>query len=157
MAGKNGSLYAVLGVASDCSDADLRTAYRKLAMKWHPDKCGAAGSSAGGGAEAAKVRFQKIQGAYAVLSDPNKRILYDVGAYDSDGDDDRQFEELFLRPPAPAPPTSSSFRSAVPRGRWEVFKEKGRKNVECSRRPSFVLIIKLIDQEENDSDNDMTH
>uniref|UniRef100_A0A0E0AW66 J domain-containing protein n=1 Tax=Oryza glumipatula TaxID=40148 RepID=A0A0E0AW66_9ORYZ len=183
MAGKNGSLYAVLGVASDCSDADLRTAYRKLAMKWHPDKCGAAGSSAGGGAEAAKVRFQKIQGAYAVLSDPNKRILYDVGAYDSDGDDDgageilgdileamnktgptengknesfedlqRQFEELFLRPP-----TSSSFRSAVPRGRWEVFKEKGRKNVECSRRPSFVLIIKLIDQEENDSDNDMTH
>uniref|UniRef100_A0A0D9X8I8 J domain-containing protein n=1 Tax=Leersia perrieri TaxID=77586 RepID=A0A0D9X8I8_9ORYZ len=143
MAGKNGasggSLYAVLGVATDCSDAELRTAYRKLAMKWHPDKCGAAGSSAGG-AEAAKVRFQKIQGAYAVLSDPNKRILYDVGAYDSDGDDDgageilgdildamnqsgttdngknesfddlqRQFEELFLRPPAPSP---SSFRSA---------------------------------------------
>jgi hypothetical protein len=34
-------------------------------QKWHPDKCGAAGSSAGGGAEAAKVRFQKIQGAYA--------------------------------------------------------------------------------------------
>ncbi|CAL5005909.1 unnamed protein product [Urochloa decumbens] len=127
--GKNGvSLYAVLGVASDCSDADLRSAYRKLAMKWHPDKCAGAGSS-GGGADAAKARFQKIQGAYAVLSDPNKRILYDVGAYDSDGDDDgageilgdildamsqngpaengkgesledmqRQFEELFLRP-----------------------------------------------------------
>uniref|UniRef100_A0A0E0LVH8 J domain-containing protein n=1 Tax=Oryza punctata TaxID=4537 RepID=A0A0E0LVH8_ORYPU len=183
MAGKNGSLYAVLGVASDCSDADLRTAYRKLAMKWHPDKCGAAGSSAGGGVEAAKVRFQKIQGAYAVLSDPNKRILYDVGAYDSDDDGageilgdileamnktgpmengknesfedlQRQFEELFLRPPAP--PTSSSFRSAVPRGCWEVVQEKGRKNVECSRRPLFAT-DKLIDQEENDSDNDMTH
>ncbi|PAN35664.1 hypothetical protein PAHAL_6G224700 [Panicum hallii] len=129
--GKNGgrlSLYAVLGVASDCSDAELRSAYRKLAMKWHPDKCAGAGSSAGG-VDAAKARFQKIQGAYAVLSDPNKRILYDVGAYDSDGDDDgaweilgdildatsqagpaeqgkgesledlqRQFEELFLRP-----------------------------------------------------------
>ncbi|OEL30907.1 hypothetical protein BAE44_0008074 [Dichanthelium oligosanthes] len=129
--GKSGggvSLYAVLGVASDCSDAELRSAYRKLAMKWHPDKCAGAGSSAGGD-DAAKARFQKIQGAYAVLSDPNKRILYDVGAYDSDGDDDgageilgdildamsqagpaesgkgesleelqRQFEELFLRP-----------------------------------------------------------
>ncbi|KAK3123573.1 hypothetical protein QOZ80_8AG0632930 [Eleusine coracana subsp. coracana] len=126
--GGGSSLYAVLGVASDCSDADLRTAYRKLAMKWHPDKCAAAGSSAVA-VEAAKARFQKIQGAYAVLSDPNKRILYDVGAYDSDGDDDgqgeilgdileamskagpsengkaetledmqRQFEELFLRP-----------------------------------------------------------
>ncbi|KAL5222958.1 hypothetical protein ABZP36_027671, partial [Zizania latifolia] len=143
MASKNGgggSLYAVLGVTSDCSDAELRSAYRKLAMKWHPDKCGAAGSTTG--AEAAKTRFQKIQGAYAVLSDPNKRILYDVGACDSDGDDDgageilgdileamnqtsctengkkesfedlqRQFEELFLRQPLP-PTSSSSFRSA---------------------------------------------
>uniref|UniRef100_A0ACD5ZPM0 Uncharacterized protein n=1 Tax=Avena sativa TaxID=4498 RepID=A0ACD5ZPM0_AVESA len=89
-----GSLYAVLGVASDCSDAELRSAYRKLAMKWHPDKCAAAGSSGGGGVEAAKARFQKIQGAYAVLSDPNKRILYDVGAYDSDGEDDGAGEIL---------------------------------------------------------------
>uniref|UniRef100_A0A453J4Z1 J domain-containing protein n=1 Tax=Aegilops tauschii subsp. strangulata TaxID=200361 RepID=A0A453J4Z1_AEGTS len=71
--GKDG-LYAVLGVSSDCSDAELRSAYRKLAMKWHPDKCGS------GGVEAAKARFHKIQAAYAVLSDPNKRILYDVGA-----------------------------------------------------------------------------
>ncbi|KAG2584278.1 chaperone protein DnaJ-like [Panicum virgatum] len=93
---KNGggpSLYAVLGVASDCSDAELRSAYRKLAMRWHPDKCAGAGSSAGG-ADAAKARFQKIQGAYAVLSDPNKRILYDVGASDSDGDDDGAGEIL---------------------------------------------------------------
>ncbi|XP_040253830.1 uncharacterized protein [Aegilops tauschii subsp. strangulata] len=51
------------------------------ATKWHPDKCG-------GGSEAAKARFHKIQAAYAVLSDPNKRILYDVGAYDSDADDE---------------------------------------------------------------------
>uniref|UniRef100_A0A453JSV0 J domain-containing protein n=1 Tax=Aegilops tauschii subsp. strangulata TaxID=200361 RepID=A0A453JSV0_AEGTS len=55
-------LYAVLGVASDCSDAELRSAYRKLAMKWHPDKCG---SGSSGGSEAAKGRFQKIQAAYA--------------------------------------------------------------------------------------------
>ncbi|KAM0822030.1 hypothetical protein ACQ4PT_071770 [Festuca glaucescens] len=143
--GKNGagSLYAALGVASDCSDAELRAAYRKLAMKWHPDKCAAAGCS--GGVEAAKARFQKIQGAYAVLSDPNKRILYDVGAYDSHGDDDgageilgdileamnktphekgegesledlqMQFEELFLRPDAYARGSSSScsLRSGV--------------------------------------------
>uniref|UniRef100_A0A453J4S4 J domain-containing protein n=2 Tax=Triticinae TaxID=1648030 RepID=A0A453J4S4_AEGTS len=50
--GKDG-LYAVLGVSSDCSDAELRSAYRKLAMKWHPDKCGS------GGVEAAKARFHK--------------------------------------------------------------------------------------------------
>ncbi|CAD6245347.1 unnamed protein product [Miscanthus lutarioriparius] len=111
---KSSSLYAVLGVASDCSDAELRSAYRKLAMvgdlgpdsvialcllgvssspKWHPDKCAGAGSSAGS-ADAAKARFQKIQGAYAVLSDPNKRILYDVEAYDGEGDDDGAGEIL---------------------------------------------------------------
>uniref|UniRef100_A0A453JSM0 J domain-containing protein n=1 Tax=Aegilops tauschii subsp. strangulata TaxID=200361 RepID=A0A453JSM0_AEGTS len=60
-------LYAVLGVASDCSDAELRSAYRKLAMKWHPDKCG---SGSSGGSEAAKGRFQKIQAAYAVYVFP---------------------------------------------------------------------------------------
>ncbi|XP_044962602.1 chaperone protein DnaJ-like [Hordeum vulgare subsp. vulgare] len=141
--GKDG-LYAVLGVSSDCSDAELRSAYRKLAMKWHPDKCGSSG-----GAEAAKARFQKIQAAYAVLSDPNKRILYDVGAYDSDGDDEgageilgdileamnqtppqedgesesledlhKQFEELFLKPDAyksPPTPSSSSSKTRVSR------------------------------------------
>uniref|UniRef100_A0A804LVX0 J domain-containing protein n=1 Tax=Zea mays TaxID=4577 RepID=A0A804LVX0_MAIZE len=128
MAGRGGgsksSLYAALGVASDCSDAELRSAYRKLAMKWHPDKCAGAGSS-GGGADAAKARFQKIQGAYAVLSDPNKRILYDVGAYDGEGDDDdngkgesledlqRQFEELFLRPsPSSFSPNDAAGKSA---------------------------------------------
>ncbi|XP_010235192.1 uncharacterized protein LOC100823179 isoform X2 [Brachypodium distachyon] len=139
--GGGGGLYAVLGVASDCSASELRSAYKKLAMKWHPDKCADAGSS-GGGSEAAKARFQKIQGAYAVLSDPNKRILYDVGAYDSDGDDDgageilgdileamnqtvphengegdsleelqTQFEELFLRPDAYARPSKPSSSS----------------------------------------------
>ncbi|XP_051204850.1 uncharacterized protein [Lolium perenne] len=94
--GKNGAgnLYAALGVASDCSDAELRAAYRKLAMKWHPDKCAATATGSSSGVEAAKARFQKIQGAYAVLSDPNKRILYDVGAYDSDGDDDGAGEIL---------------------------------------------------------------
>jgi len=137
-----GGLYAVLGVSSDCSDAELRSAYRKLAMKWHPDKCG---SGSSGGSEAAKARFHKIQAAYAVLSDPNKRILYDVGAYDSDGDDEgageilgdfleamnhtpphqqedgegesledlhKQFEELFLKPDAYAYARSSKSSSS---------------------------------------------
>ncbi|XP_020168752.1 uncharacterized protein [Aegilops tauschii subsp. strangulata] len=108
MAGCGGGLYAVLGVSSDCSDAELRSAYRKLAMKWHPE------------------RFHKIQAAYAVLSDPNKRILYDVGAYDSDGDRDdeedgegeslgdmhKQFEELFLKPDAYAYARSSKSSSS---------------------------------------------
>ncbi|KAG8072658.1 hypothetical protein GUJ93_ZPchr0006g40961 [Zizania palustris] len=85
-AGDGGSdLYAVLGLKKECSDADLKLAYRKLAMRWHPDKCSSS-SSAEHMAEA-KKKFQEIQGAYSVLSDANKRFLYDVGVYDDDDDD----------------------------------------------------------------------
>ncbi|KAJ1258409.1 hypothetical protein BS78_10G073500 [Paspalum vaginatum] len=78
-------LYAVLGLSRECTDAELRLAYRRLAMIWHPDRCSASGSSAR--VQEAKERFQEIQGAYSVLSDSNRRFLYDVGVYDS-GDAD---------------------------------------------------------------------
>ncbi|EER88003.1 hypothetical protein BDA96_10G087500 [Sorghum bicolor] len=79
-------LYAVLGLNRECTDAELRVAYRRLAMIWHPDRCSASGSSPAR-MEEAKERFQEIQGAYSVLSDSNKRLLYDVGVYDSDDDE----------------------------------------------------------------------
>lgn len=78
-------LYAVLGLNRECTDAELRVAYRRLAMIWHPDRCSASGSSAR--VEEAKERFQEIQGAYSVLSDSNKRLLYDVGIHDSEDDE----------------------------------------------------------------------
>ncbi|KAK3128612.1 hypothetical protein QOZ80_6BG0464130 [Eleusine coracana subsp. coracana] len=81
-----GDLYAVLGLKKECTDADLRVAYRRLAMIWHPDRCSASGGSVR--VEEAKERFQEIQGAYSVLSDSNKRFLYDVGVYDTEDDDD---------------------------------------------------------------------
>eukprot|EP00055_Hartaetosiga_balthica_P007992 m.28513 g.28513 ORF g.28513 m.28513 type:complete len:367 (+) comp6055_c0_seq1:260-1360(+) len=66
--------YDVLGVSPNASDSDLKKAYRKLAMKWHPDKCKAAD---------AKEKFQEISQAYDVLSDPEKRKMYDM--YGEDG------------------------------------------------------------------------
>ncbi|XP_008803406.2 dnaJ homolog subfamily B member 3-like [Phoenix dactylifera] len=81
---KTGDFYAVLGLNKECSDAELRDAYKKLAMRWHPDKCSASGNSKC--VEEAKEKFQEIQEAYTVLSDSNKRFLYDVGVYDSDDD-----------------------------------------------------------------------
>ncbi|XP_020112087.1 dnaJ homolog subfamily B member 6-like isoform X2 [Ananas comosus] len=83
---KSGDLYDVLGLKKECSDADLRIAYKKLAMRWHPDKFSASGNAKR--VEEAKEKFQQIQGAYSVLSDSSKRFLYDVGAYDSDDNDD---------------------------------------------------------------------
>lgn len=83
---KGGDFYAVLGLNKECSEAELRNAYKKLAMRWHPDRCSAMGNSKF--VEEAKKKFQAIQQAYSVLSDANKRFLYDVGVYDSNDDDE---------------------------------------------------------------------
>ncbi|KAK8664451.1 hypothetical protein V6N13_084240 [Hibiscus sabdariffa] len=82
---KSSDFYAVLGLNKECTPTELRTAYKKLALRWHPDRCSASGNSKF--VEEAKKRFQAIQQAYSVLSDANKRFLYDVGAYDSDDDE----------------------------------------------------------------------
>ncbi|GLJ09511.1 hypothetical protein SUGI_0110940 [Cryptomeria japonica] len=83
------SFYEVLGVSKDCSEAEIRSAYRKLARKWHPDKWSKDPSHA----EEAKARFQQIQEAYSVLSDDTKRAMYDAGVYD-DGDDLNGFSDF---------------------------------------------------------------
>jgi molecular chaperone DnaJ len=61
--------YAVLGVAKDVSDADLKKTYRKLARQYHPD------SNAGDAK--AEARFKEISEAYSVLSDAEMRAEYD--------------------------------------------------------------------------------
>ncbi|KAG2398326.1 DnaJ protein [Vigna angularis] len=73
-------LYEVLGIEKECSPSELKKAYKKLALRWHPDRC------SGSREEEGKKKFQAIQHAYSVLSDANTRLLYDVGVYDSDDD-----------------------------------------------------------------------
>ncbi|KAL4376841.1 hypothetical protein GQ457_02G036750 [Hibiscus cannabinus] len=79
--------YSVLGIRRDASFSDIRTAYRKLAMKWHPDRYATNPGVAG----EAKRRFQQIQEAYSVLSDESKRSMYDAGLYDPFEEEDQGF------------------------------------------------------------------
>jgi DnaJ-class molecular chaperone len=65
--------YCILGVARTATDKELRKSYRKLALKWHPDKNL-------DNAEQAEELFKKINEAYEVLSDPKTRKMYDLGA-----------------------------------------------------------------------------
>ncbi|XP_010261732.1 PREDICTED: uncharacterized protein LOC104600478 isoform X2 [Nelumbo nucifera] len=83
---KSNDFYAVLGLKKECTATELKNAYKKLALKWHPDRCSSSGNSKF--VEDSKKKFQAIQEAYSVLSDENKRFLYDVGVYDCDDDDD---------------------------------------------------------------------
>jgi molecular chaperone DnaJ len=63
--------YEVLGVAKNASEEDIKKAYRKLAMKHHPDR------NQGDGAAKAEEKFKEAKEAYEMLSDPQKRAAYD--------------------------------------------------------------------------------
>src|SRR5579884_1635548 len=62
--------YEVLGVAKTADGEEIKRAYRRLAMKYHPDR-------ADGDKTEAEVKFKECAEAYEVLSDPHKRQRYD--------------------------------------------------------------------------------
>jgi len=64
------NLYEVLGVSRSSSQSEIRSAYKKLAIKYHPDK--------NQGNEAAQEKFIEVQTAYETLSDEKKRRMYDL-------------------------------------------------------------------------------
>lgn len=67
-------LYEILGLQDDADEAEIKKVYRKLSVKYHPDK---------NPDEESKKKFADIRDAYEVLNDPDKKILYDTGGLEA--------------------------------------------------------------------------
>ena len=63
--------YDILGLPKNATEDDIKKAYRKLAMKHHPDR------NQGDGAKASEEKFKEAKEAYEILSEPQKRAAYD--------------------------------------------------------------------------------
>lgn len=70
----NKDLYEILGISRNASDADIKKAYKKLALKYHPDRQGGKSDAEKKDAE---EKFKEISWAYSILSDPEKKQRYD--------------------------------------------------------------------------------
>ncbi|MBI1785291.1 molecular chaperone DnaJ [Candidatus Sumerlaeota bacterium] len=74
MASKSKDYYQILGIQRDAGAEEIKKAYRKLALKYHPDK--------NPGDKEAEDKFKEIAEAYEILSDPDKRKTYDRHGYE---------------------------------------------------------------------------
>src|SRR5574344_1389666 len=79
--------YEVLGVEKSASIDEIKKAYRKLAIKYHPDK--------NPGDKAAEEKFREVTEAYEVLKDPNKRENFNYGESDSSFGFDYDMDDIF--------------------------------------------------------------
>ena len=67
--------YEILGVSKNANDEEIKKSYRKLAMKYHPDR--------NKSNKEAERRFKEISAAYEILKDPQKRAAYDQYGHDA--------------------------------------------------------------------------
>lgn len=74
---KRKNYYKILGVSKDATDSEIKKGFRKMAMKWHPDKFASASEKE---QKAAEEKFKEIGEAYEVLKDPKMKKRYDAGA-----------------------------------------------------------------------------
>lgn len=96
--------YKMLGVPENASAEDIKKGYRKMAMKYHPDR--------NSGSTVAGEIFKKVQGAYDVLSDPSKRAMFD--------------KQLRMQPKKAAPKAAAKEAPAskAQKYSWENFDQK---------------------------------
>lgn len=100
------NLYDILGVAQTATQDEIKRAYRKMAQQYHPDKAG--------DDPLAEERWDEISKAYEILSDPDKKALYDRPARK------RTFYRTSWRPPGGNNFSANQSQSRKPKGRaWQ--------------------------------------
>ena len=93
----NKGYYKTLGVAENATQEEIKSAYRKLALRWHPDRWVSASDEE---KKKAEDEFKKVAEAYGVLADEEKRRQYDSGVDNTQGFGDEGFDpfaEMFRR------------------------------------------------------------
>jgi DnaJ-class molecular chaperone len=109
--------YEVLGISKNASDAEIKKAYRRAALKYHPDR--------NPGDTTAAERFRESAAAYEVLSDPEKRKLYDIYGFDFERKQQAPGYEQATTPPPHQPPGDIMEEVYIDLG-WRLVNEHGR-------------------------------
>ena len=91
----NKDYYEILGVEKNASEEELKKAYRKLAKKYHPD-------ANPDNKKEAEAKFKEVNEAYEVLSNPEKRKMYDQFGTADPNQDHLSADGGFFRRPVPA-------------------------------------------------------
>src|SRR3989339_1888193 len=101
--------YETLGISKGASEQEIKTAYRRAALKWHPDRNKT--SEAG-------AKFKEVTKAYEVLSDPKKREMYD------------QYGESAFNRGGPGHSSAGQSDQSNPFGGFGGFSTQGFENVD---------------------------
>lgn len=138
-------LYKVLGLQRGASDDEIKKAYRKLALQFHPDK--QQGKSDGEKKEA-EDRFKEINEAYSVLSDPRKKREYDqfgsVGI-NMDGDSFSGMADFIRNMHSTGDPFASFFNNSNGRNTEPIINgEDTRIRVECTLEDIYKGVTKTV-------------
>ncbi|HIH2763517.1 MAG TPA: molecular chaperone DnaJ [Candidatus Azoamicus sp.] len=121
--------YSILGVDKSASDMDIKKAYKKLAMKYHPDR--------NPGDKSSEEKFKKIGEAYEVLSDPSKKQIYDQHGHSG-------FDQTASNTYSS---TTSNFRDIFGDIFGEIFGNNFNAGNSFSKRGSDLLHIVRLDLE----------
>lgn len=124
--------YDILGLAKNASEDDIKKAYRKLAMKYHPDR------NPGEGAKEAEEKFKEAKEAYETLSDPQKKEQYD-----SYGHQAGNFAHRSHQADVDQEAFAEIFKTMFERGNFKF--DEGVFGQRTAAKPTFSINISLAD------------